>query len=354
MARRSLVEMGFAKTEVNLAVIAKKLGVSSSTVSRALSNAPGIHPTTQERVLSTARALGYVTDAKARAAVQSRTILMLSQAGDVSVDGAYLSGLSSASVSLNVSLISHHYRPEDCEKIMEAGHQPMALKSGDVKGVILLHRWPEKVVAHLSQSLPLVSIIHAYTGLRMDMIGIEEHEGMEELVAHLKRAGQTRIGFLGFCPQMSWARSRYGAYVEALAAQGLKFEPDNVVDVTFQEAQNEKVLEHFESAGKVFERVQSGVKAWICSSENLGNSLSREALRRGLTLSQDLFVTGFHSSTQAGHYGLPQLTSTLSSSEELGAAALRRLVTRIENPTESRRTILLPCSFRQGQTTPVV
>ncbi|MDX6765247.1 MAG: LacI family DNA-binding transcriptional regulator [Candidatus Methylacidiphilales bacterium] len=351
MPRRSLVEMGFAKTEVNLAVIAKKLGVSASTVSRALRNSPSIHPTTRERVLEVARSLGYQVENRNKSPQANRTVLMLSQAGDASVDGAYLSGLSAASVEQNLTLISHHSRPEDCERLLDPQFQPNVLRSGEAQGVILLHRWPDSVVRYLADRIPVVTVVHTYPGVLLDCIGIQEREGMSLLVAHLVAQGARKIGFFGFCREVSWSRSRFGAYVEALAENGLPFQQDLVVETSLAETLDERQLADLAGASKVFQKMGEGVRHWVGASENLSQSIHGLALARGLSIPRDLALTGFHGASGSRAYGRPILTTTLSSSEELGAAALRRLVTRITNPNESRRTILLPCEFLQGEST---
>jgi DNA-binding LacI/PurR family transcriptional regulator len=279
---------------------------------------------------------------------------MLSQVANASLDGPYLSGLSRAAVDLNLSLLSHHFKPEECEQIMDPALQPRALKAGTVEGVVLLHRWPAKVVSKLAHDLPVVSIVHSYPGAPIDFVGIDEREGMIDLVRHLVASGHRKIGFFGFCRSMSWARSRLGAYVEALLELGLDFEPGNVIDVSLEDAMAESLILKIPAAARVRERVGQGVRAWISASENLGYSLCRAILDQGLRIPSEVAITGFHASSHAGMYGLPTLTSTVSSSEELGAAALRRLVNHIQNPDESRRSILLPCTYLQGESTPAV
>jgi DNA-binding LacI/PurR family transcriptional regulator len=347
--------MGFVKNEVNLSVIAKKLGISVSTVSRALRKVSNIHPLTRERVIEEARALGYTWDETSRRAeTGTRNVLMLSQVGNASLDGPYLSGLSHAAVELNLSLLAHHFKPEECEQIMDPALQPRALQSGAVDGVVLLHRWPAKVVSKLAHELPVVSIVHDYPGAPIDFVGIDEREGMIDLVRHLVAAGHRKIGFFGFCRTMSWARSRLGAYVEALSEMALEYDPVNLVEVSLEDALAETVVPAISAATRVRERVGQGVRAWIGASENLGYSLCRAILDQGLKIPDDVAITGFHASPRGSMYGLPTLTSTVSSSEELGAAALRRLVNHIQNPDESRRSILLPCTYFQGATTPTV
>src|SRR5262245_42119511 len=61
---------------VTLADIARELGVSKMTVSRAINNHPLIHPETRERVLEVARRLNYQPNQHARALATSRSYLL--------------------------------------------------------------------------------------------------------------------------------------------------------------------------------------------------------------------------------------------------------------------------------------
>ena len=63
-----------AKSAITLSSIAKKLGVSISTVSRALQGHPGHNPRTTELVVKTARRMGYVPNLTARHLVSNRRV----------------------------------------------------------------------------------------------------------------------------------------------------------------------------------------------------------------------------------------------------------------------------------------
>ena len=99
------------------------------------------------------------------------------------------------------------------------------------------------------------------------------------------------------------------------------------------------------------EMTRSGVDAWVCSSEMAARSLYVHLEKAGLKIPKDVGVTGFHCSSIASLGNSVTFTSTEAPSAELGAAALRRLVHRIEGIDNTRRIILLPCSLRLGNTT---
>jgi DNA-binding LacI/PurR family transcriptional regulator len=343
--------MGFTDRPVNLTTIANRLEISVSTVSRALRNVPGIHPATRSKVMEVAAELGYLPPAKdGGASGATRNVLCLSQVRGVSADVEYLSGISRAALALNLSVVSHHYPPEECAQVLQARTQPPALRDGKISGVLLMHRWPEPVVRDLAAQMPVVSIVHAYPEQAVDLIGLDDREGMLSVVRHLHERKHKRIGFFGYCTNMSWSRSRFSAYVEALMSVGRTFEQASVVEVSLEEALAENPLQPGESTASALRIAKErGVTAWVCPSMGLANNLIVAARAAGLKIGKDIAITGFHWSGRQP-YGFPDVTSTRSDSEGLGATALRRLALRIEHPGEARRTILLPVEFHPGET----
>ena len=338
--------------DVNLNAIAKRLDLAISTVSRAMRNAEGIRADTRTRVLDAAKSMGYNFSKRngAEFGGHPHHIMALAQCSAPQSDQRYLTGMSRASVSLNLAILSHHATVEECSGVLDPKYQPAALKAGLVEGLVLIHRWPAEVAAQLSQKFPTVSIIHHYAGTRIDHVGIDDRGGMAVLMDHLRAGGHSQIGFFGLVRDMSWACSRFSAYVESLMRLGLSFEPRNVFEISLEDALSPTTFDCRDQLAAVINRKNAGVDAWICSSSAIGYSLCRGFLSRGLRIPEDVAVAGYHLN-RSFPSELPIMTSTSVADEELGAAALRRLLHRFSHPDESQRSVLLPASFVQGETT---
>lgn len=280
-----------------------------------------------------------------------RNILTVTQGIGMQTDQEYLAGMSKAAVALNMSLISHHYRPEECENLLLPEHQPRALSSGQVDGIVLIHRWPISVAAALRKQFPIVSIIHEYPGADVDVISLDDRGGIDLVVSHLLSVGYKRIGFFGLCPEMTWSRSRFGAFVEAMVRHGQQIRFGDVVEVTLKEALSETAFSESPSLAKAKKLTETGVDAWVGASEGTSLTLHRALKAVGVKIPASVGITSFDSKPSAGHSSLPDFTGTQAPSSELGASALRRLVHRIEGSDAYRRIILLPCSLHEGSTT---
>lgn len=333
--------------------IADRLNLSVATVSRALRRVPGINAETRARVLQAASELGYrLPQSYRNTFLETGNLLHVGvfiEMAQSSLQPAYLTGMSDAAISLNASLTIHYAKPGDCAKLLDPKSQPLAMRNGLLAGLVLIFWWPLDVVRKLSEMLPVVSIMHKYPGLDMDMIGIDNEEGMEILLRHLYELGHRRIGFFGRCGQVHWANVRFGGYVAGLAALGLEYHPEWVIDAPFEDVSNYDAP--WTGCTEAAERLvrDGGVTALVCVSEPGGWQLHRWLTSRGLRVPEDVSITGFHRPAFR-EPGQPDLTSVSASYEGIGAAALRRLLYRVQNPLETSRTILFPSEFYPGET----
>jgi LacI family transcriptional regulator len=335
----------------NLAAIAEALGLSVSTASRAIRNAEGIHPETRRMVLEKAGELGYVLPGLQGPFINARPHQILALASSLlpSSDQGFVAGMSRTSISMNLAVLSHHVAPEDCATILQHERQPVAMRAGMVDGVVLIHCWPDEVAAKIAQKFPTVSIVYHYSAADADSVGVDDALSAERLVRDFLSAGQVNIGFFGFCREVSWARSRLAAYFEAQIVAGLPMDQRNVVTVTLPQALSPLEFEDDGWGGKVLARIRQGVDAWVCSSAGTASSLLRFLIAKGVKVPREVSLASM-SERYEGREQWPQLTAMHVRSEDLGAAALRRLVNRLQTPREMSRTVLLPPDFMPGAT----
>ena len=241
----------------------------------------------------------------------------------------------------------------ECSRYEQAGYS-LNFKStiaGRVDGIVLIHRSPMEVAAALRKNLPVVSIVHEYPGADVDIISLDDRGGMDMIISHLLSAGYKRIGFFGLCPEMTWSRSRFGAFAEAMVRHGCANRLGDIVEVTLAEALAETAFSESASLTKAKKLTNSGVDAWVGASEATSLSLYFALKTAGVKIPSAVGITSFDSKLSAGNSCRPNFTSTQAASSELGASALRRIVHRIEGSDTFRRIILLPCSLHVGNTT---
>ncbi|PTX93939.1 hypothetical protein DB345_20415 [Spartobacteria bacterium LR76] len=336
---------------IGLAKIAENAQVAVSTVSRALRNSPEIHPKTRKRILREAQALGYETGGRARGRNPSLpTQILVLTAGEEPPRG-YMTGLSQASIGQNVTLNFHSCPAKDAVNLLQPDKIPVALKQGLAAGAILIYRWPAAVAEQIARQLPTVSIVHTYPSIPADTIGIQESGGIALLVEHLRGLGHKRIGFFGLCPELSWSRARYGAYVDALIGAGLPILPDATFRIGLRKDNGTLFPVDFsDRIDAIVKQVRSGVSAWIAPDEGVAYALEAALLGQGIRIPEDVSVVGFH--RHPNHPpNTPLVTSVSVDVEQMAKLAIKQILSRQEDPDQEHLALLVPCKFAPGEST---
>lgn len=296
--------------------------------------------------------MGYVLPGLQGPDIKARPHQILALATSVApgTDQVFLTGMSRASIAMNLAVLSHHVQPMDYDSVLDHERQPVAMRAGMVDGVVLIHYWPDAVASKIAARYPTVSIAYEYSHPDMDRVGVNDQHSARTLVEHFLQTGQSKIGFFGFCPEVSWSRSRLGAFMEAQLEFGLEYDVRDVCRISLQQALSHNEFEDDGWGNKVLTRIKKGVDAWICSSAGTATTLLNFLLRKGLKIPRDVCLASC-SGRYADRLDIPALTMMYVQAEELGAAALRRLVNRLQSPREMGRSVLLPQQLVVGQTT---
>jgi LacI family transcriptional regulator len=343
-----------SKRKVNQKDIAENLSLSVATVSKALSgDYSDINTETRARVVNMASQLGYMHGSRRQQAIAEETasylvgVLILRKLHEWQ-HTTYFAGMSEKCAKLNVSLILHYVSEESCADILKEEHQPPAMRDGGMSGLILVNHWPEEIVAQLASQRPCVAIQQPYPQARIDLVGVDEMQGVDALGDHLHGLGHRRIGFFGQCPQVVSSRTRFGAYVSALNRLGIEYHPADAIPLSAAHLEDKEILltGQIEAAMR---RVQQGVRAWICANDWAGYLLCRGLIDRGYSIPKDVSVTGFDDS-EDNTLGCPKLTSISIPAQKIGAEALRRLINRVRHPASPVLRVTLPCKLFEAQT----
>ena len=180
--------------------IARLAGVSVTTVSRALNNAPEINPQTRERVLQVCREQGYRSNLLARSLVSSRTRVL-------GVILPELSGPFHASIALHLE----RYAQERDYQIMlccgrVGGSETAALfdflVSHRVDGILLVSASsaaPDLLRRHArgTPSVLLGDVSPAATLRRINAVSTDNYVGGAMAAGYLSRLGHRRVLYLG-------------------------------------------------------------------------------------------------------------------------------------------------------------
>jgi DNA-binding LacI/PurR family transcriptional regulator len=166
---------------------------------------------------------------------------------------------------------------------------------------------------------------------RPDLVGINNRQAGYIATEHLVKLGCKRIGFLGYHGSASTISERTAGYQDALGAYGLGPVPDPVAHFTPGKGQR---LEWRPKGG-----IES-VEAFVCVNDRIAGQLMHILLTRNIRVPDDVRLVGIDDVSYASLLPVP-LTTVHQPTREIGEAALRAMLDRIQAPRMSPREILL-------------
>jgi LacI family transcriptional regulator len=341
---------------VNQHAIAKKLNLSRATVSRSLANHPAISPETRALVHGAAEELGYQPSpgriASRRAKGRDRVTIgvMIGVPAENVTMATFphiLKGIRQRAAIERVKVDVYYQAPGDFHP--ETGRQPVfrQMREAGWRGAILIYPFAEEAVAAVSRKLSTVALLECYEHPGIDIIDNDDPSAVATLVDRLAALGHRRIGFLSWHYPVGghWIARRFSGYVQSLFVHGLEFRPEWTINVH----KHAPPLTPAEVAARAAELIRrDGLTAWVCAADHQAYPLIAELRARGLRVPEDCSVTGFDGLEPPP--GLPALTSMQVPHEHIGAAALTRLINRLEHPATARRRILVESELIPGST----
>jgi LacI family transcriptional regulator len=204
--------------------IANALGVSHSTVSRALNDQRHISKDMKRRVRQAASELGYIVNAGARTLRQANSTLIGLIAPDVMSE---LFAVMTKVLALRCARAGYQLvvNITEDDAAVELAHVK-ALRQSRALGVIIIptpDMLPE--TAELLGPTCVVQFSRSHELLQAPSVSIDGVSGVSSAVHHLAEIGHRRIGFDSLSSDRSTGLGRMRGFMEGMAAHGLTVEP---------------------------------------------------------------------------------------------------------------------------------
>lgn len=204
--------------------IAKKLNVSVSTVSRALSNHPRIGLSTRERVQQLAKEMNYEPNTQAIFFKQKKTRVIGVILPFIREDffSEAISGIETAAMEHDYTILfgQSYDNPEQEKKVVEA------MKKQRVDGLIISLSKQTNRYDHLlaleKYDIPIVYFDRVPTFEKAHKVYCNLYKGTVEMVGWLFNRGYRRIAFINGPDKLQASKERLKGYIEGVSKQKLK------------------------------------------------------------------------------------------------------------------------------------
>lgn len=221
---------------MDLKQLSARLGLSPTTVSRALNGYPEVSERTRQRVIEAAKEVGYEPNAMARGLargpVDAIGIVYPTGAGHLG-DPRFLEvvdGLTERFSKAGIDLLIASARPEE-----EVAMYKRLLRGRRVDGFIVHHtRRVDPRLAYLEASdAPFVAYGRTDSPDSYAWFDFDNAAGTALAVERLRGFGHQRIAYVHAPLDLHFAHQRYQGYVNAMQAAGLQIDPKLVISAGF-------------------------------------------------------------------------------------------------------------------------
>jgi LacI family transcriptional regulator len=291
---------------VTICDIAKELNLSIGAVSRALDGYADISEETRQRVIETAREMGYTPNRAARQLRRKKADAIgyiLPSETPRFADAFYsefLAGLGDETALHPFDLLVS-IAPPGAEAEQTIYHN--WVQSRKVDGFILdrihLHDWRVRFLAE--QAIPFVGLEHSLDGVDYPRVEVDNAASVAGLVAHLAGSDFRRIAFIGGPEQLVIQNERLMGYRQGLADMHITFDPDLVEtgDLTGTSGYQ---------ATKRLRWLTDPPDAIICINDETAFGVLHALRDLGVHIGTDVMVTGFDGVATSAHSDPPLTT----------------------------------------------
>jgi len=319
-----------------LADIARALGVSKMTVSRAINNHPEISPETRARILDAAQRMNYRPNQFARALTTNRSFLL----GVVVPD---LMHSYFAEICRGIETVA---KPLGYQNLICSTDEDTANEESEVEA--LLPRTDGLILASsaspsetkfyrrlVRERAKMVLIDRQLEGIKCPTVTTDDIKVGELATEHLLNLGHARVGHLKGTVA-STASMRFEGYRKALAKNRTPFDAELVRECGFTESDGYRATREWLSNGDL-------PSAIFAANDPAAIGAMSAITEAGLRIPEDIAIVGGGNIHYGDMLSVP-LTTIAWSTSEMGQAAARLLIDLVEGKrgTKEQHIIVEP------------
>jgi len=323
-------------TKVTMSNIAKTLGVSTVTVSRALAGKDGVGEAMRESILRAAMDMGYQPKQPVKALLDGETVGILLSCRFIGKGHTFYWDLYERVLeSLGENDAFGILEPIKLED--ESGaNLPRLVRSGRVQALLLIGELePRYRQALIATGLPVVQLDAYSAGSQLDTVISDGYYGMYFMTDYLLRRGHRQIAYVGSVGATSSITDRYFGYCRALQERGIPVRQDWVLP-------DRKAHEKF-----LIPLPEDMPTAFVCNCDSVAQKLIQRLSERGFRVPEDVSVVGFDGFSLAPIS--PPLVTYAVDMEGMARASVKQLMDRLAEPDRPPELRIVPGRLIEGK-----
>ena len=312
---------------VKLSDIAERVGVSTVTVSKALSGQKGVSEEVREKIHSIAEDLGYQQPSAARKSQNHKNFnigILISERFLVKYESFYWQMYQAVATRATA---------EECFTMLEVigkaeeenGRMPKLVQERKVDGIIVIGKMMDAYLQHLNTEagIPVIYLDYYNGREASDSVISNSYYGTYELTYYLYRMGHRKIAYVGTLLAMESITDRYFGYQKALLELGLEQKKGWVLDDRHIETGEIDTV-------NMLQIPKDMPTAFVCNCDLTASFLIKKLKDNGYRVPEDISVVGFDNYLYPGLSDI-QITTYEVDLEEMARRAIHNMISKISN-----------------------
>ena len=323
-----------ARRTPTLKDIAAELGLSTSTVSRALQEHPAISEDTVERVKAAAKRVDYFPDTNARYLKTrgSRTIGVIVPEIRHDFFSSAIDGMEDLAYKNGYTIIVSKSNEDYSREVLNTHNMLSSRVAGIVASVSQTTQDGDHFRRFLRRGIPVVLFDRVLDQLKVSKVIVDDFQGAYKAVEHLLSMGYRRIAHLAGPSYLSIARERLRGYNSALQDAGYQVDEDLIIHGGLDERAGE-------IGARTLLELQEPPDAICAINDPVALGAHKEILGAGLNIPNDMGLTGFSNNPNTAFIN-PPLTTVDQHGYQVGQAAVQILFDEMDVAPEDWKPIL--------------
>ena len=317
--------------QITIKDIARELGISPSTVSRALKDHPDISRETKKAVNELAEKLNYEPNVVALSlrSRKTRTIGVIIPELVHFFFSTVISGIEHEANAAGYTVIL----TQSAESLEREKSSVKTLYNSRVDGMLISISRETTTFEHLTpildRGIPVIFYDRILPVGTTSGIVVEDYTGARDAVRHLIDQGCRTIGHIQSAPNLGISKERLKGYEDALTAAGMPLDKSYVIDC------EDGTMECGRQAMEKLLSLSSPPDGVFANNDALAIGALKAIRTKGLRIPQDVAVIGF-SNWVYSQITDPPLSTVDQPGFEMGRQATRMLISRIEHPEDDK------------------
>lgn len=333
---------------VTLKEVAKKSGLSVTTVSRALNDHSDVAEETKEAIRDVANSLGYVPNLNARRLKMEKAeaIGLIIPKGNLRFSDPFFSDLLSGIVeqSAQYGLELNITSPLSDDKVEETYLSYINSRRVDGFIIVRVQQNDPRIQLLKNRNFPFVAFGHIEADMPYPYVDEDGAAGIKTAVSHLVSLGHRRIACITEPLHLAKSSARLQGYLEGLEVHGLTAVSDYIIEGNFRQRSGY-------ACTQTLLNLDDPPTAIIAVNDLLALGAMTAVRDHGLTVGKEISITGFDDILLA-EYADPPLTTLHQPAHKIGTLLCQTLVKLINKDETEPHIILTPQLIERSSTGP--